>query len=84
MNKKQSAKLGKAKKHPRKVWARVGNKLRQMDNGRVPAPGLGIFVVRTITKDVDGHAVPRKQIRLRLKDPGAGTAQVIAANDPES
>ena len=46
-------------------------KLQSLDNGRVPVPGLGVFVVRTVDRKNDGSDKTKKSIRLRLKNKSA-------------
>jgi hypothetical protein len=53
----------------RRTMLRVRKQLEDMDDGRLPAPGLGVFVVRTTTKEKDGQSVTRKRITLKLKKP---------------
>jgi hypothetical protein len=62
---------------PKGAFSTLKTKLRELDNGRIPVPGLGIFIVRTVTKEVEGKPATKKTIRLRLKErssPGSSAA----------
>lgn len=62
---------------PKEAFSTLKTKLRELDNGRIPVPGFGIFIVRTVTKEVEGKPVTKKSIRLRLKErssPGSSDA----------
>jgi hypothetical protein len=57
-------------KRIRRAFAELRETLAVSADGDIPAPGLGIFMVRTVTKEKDGQPVTRKRITLRLKKPG--------------
>jgi hypothetical protein len=51
------------------------------ENGKVRARGLGVFIIKTLTKEVDGQTVTTKRIKLRL---GSGKARKLRPAPPET
>jgi len=56
---------------PRKQTAKAGlralrSKIEATENGKVRVRGLGVFIIKTSTKEVEGQVVTSKRVKLRL------------------
>jgi hypothetical protein len=48
------------------AFSSLRSEIEAAENGKVRARGLGVFIIKTVTKEVEGQVVTAKRVKLRL------------------
>jgi hypothetical protein len=48
------------------AFSSLRSEIEAAENGKIRAPGLGVFIIKTATKEVEGQVVTAKRVKLRL------------------
>ncbi len=82
MEKEDSAekKRKQGKAGARRALAALRQQIEATENGKVRAPGLGVFIVKTTTREAEGHSITRRRVVLRMG--GRGRSRGNLENTP--